>query len=321
MENEKISIIVPVYNIEEYIERCVNSIINQTYKNLEIILVDDGSNDNSSRICDYYKAQDDRIKVYHKKNGGLSDARNFGLKMITTNLVCFIDGDDYIETEYIEILYRNLKKYQADISVCGFSHEKNNIKKDFETDIYTKTLSVDEALKEMINLRINFSVCAWNKLYKKNLFNGIEYPNGEIYEDVATTYKLIMNSRKIVYTSKSLYNHCFNPSSITRSETFNERELVRLKQANCLCSDVVNKYPSLSKDYISYKICQHIAVINVMIKSNVNSEELVLNVKSEIDNNLSMILKSSLLFEKKVQIILFKFSFKIYRLLFKLRRS
>ena len=176
MQQEKISIVVPIYNVEKYLERCIKSIINQTYKNLEIILVDDGSKDNCYNICEIYKKQDNRIVVIHKENGGLSDARNVGLLNSTSELICFIDSDDYVQKDYIEMLYNNLIEFKADISVCGFSHEREGQKSKYEKREYTETYDSQEALKKMINLNSNFSVCAWNKLYRKKLFDNIEYP-------------------------------------------------------------------------------------------------------------------------------------------------
>ena len=122
----KISVIVPIYNVEQYLRKCIDSIINQTYKNLEIILVDDGSWDNSPRICDEYAKRDNRIKVIHKKNGGLADARNTGLKMITGNYISFIDSDDYIEKTMYEKMIKVILKYNADIIECNLNYKYGN---------------------------------------------------------------------------------------------------------------------------------------------------------------------------------------------------
>lgn len=120
MQLDKISIIVPVYNVEQYITRCIESITSQTYRNIEILLIDDGSTDNSGNICDEYQKKDSRVMTFHKTNGGLSDARNYGIKHASGQYLCFVDSDDYISKHMVEILYNNLIKYSADISACGF---------------------------------------------------------------------------------------------------------------------------------------------------------------------------------------------------------
>ena len=313
MQQEKISIIVPIYNVEKYLERCLDSIINQTYKNLEIILVDDGSKDNCYSICEDYRKKDNRIVTIHKENGGLSDARNIGLLKSTSNLICFIDSDDYID-----ILYKNLIEFKADISVCGFSHEKEGMKSKYEKKEYTETYDSQKALKKMIDLKANFSVCAWNKLYKKKLFDNIKYPKGCIYEDVATTYKVIDRANKIVYTSKSLYNYCFNEKSITKTEEFNDREMVRIKHANEMCEYIIKRYPSLENEYVAYQISQYIAVINVMLKCGKDEVIMIEKIKKFAKENCSKALQSSLKLEKKIQIFIFCYMFNFYKFLFRI---
>ena len=167
--DEKISVIVPVYNVEQYLERCVESIINQTYKNLEIILVDDGSTDNSGKLCDELAKKDNRIKVIHKENGGLSDARNRGIEEAAANIVGFIDSDDYIDKDMYEVLFENLKKTGANLSMCGHYDVFNGIIPNQVENIEVKLLSPSQAIKMVMEAKI-LSVTAVNKLYKKDLF-------------------------------------------------------------------------------------------------------------------------------------------------------
>ena len=187
---DKISIIVPFYNVEKYAPKCIESIINQTYTNLEIILVDDGSPDTCGKICDDYALKDGRIKVIHKKNAGLSDARNVGIKEATGKYIGFVDGDDYIEKDMYKYLYNLIKENNADISICGVEevYEDGSIQ-DEKAKESIEILSKEDAIKELL-LDKKVRSHAWDKLYKRELFENIEYPYGRKMEDIATTYKL-----------------------------------------------------------------------------------------------------------------------------------
>ncbi len=175
MENELISVIVPIYNVDNYLEKCIDSIINQSYKNLEIILIDDGSTDDCGIICDKYKKNDERIIVIHKKNEGLSSARNKGLDIAKGNLISFIDGDDYIEHNMLATLKKNMEKYESDISICCCNHIKNNKKYNRFCNTSIKEF-VSEGKCKYLNMYNEYSPlsnCVWNKLYKKEIFNYI----------------------------------------------------------------------------------------------------------------------------------------------------
>ena len=206
MKNELISIIVPVYNVEEYLDRCIQSVLNQSYKNIEIILVDDGSTDKSLEICNKYK-KETKIKVFHKKNGGLSSARNFGMKKIKGKYIYFLDSDDYISINTIEILYNSLKNNNGDISCAKelFVYDSvTNLEanKDFGVINYTS----ENALESILYMNgISNSAC--NKLYKKELFNNIIFPEGKLYEDLGCIYKVIGKANKIVFNNVFLYNY------------------------------------------------------------------------------------------------------------------
>lgn len=218
---KKVSIIIPIYNVEKYLTKCVESVINQTYSNIEIILVDDGSPDKCGQICDEYAKKDKRIQVIHKKNGGLSDARNKGIEKSTGDYLFFLDSDDFIEKDTIEFLTKILEENNADLSVCSvYNYNPLTNEKKRDEDVskdYIKVLNVEEALLLMLDTTKAFSWRAWNKLYKKELFNNVRYPIGKIYEDVGTTYRLILNSKKIVYSSNPKYYYVYNDCSITKT--------------------------------------------------------------------------------------------------------
>ena len=191
MNDILISVIVPVYNVEKYLDRCIDSIVNQTYRNLEIILVDDGSPDNCPKMCDDWAKKDGRIKVIHKENGGLSSARNAGLDICIGEYIHFVDSDDWLELSCIELLLDACVQNGALLSVCGryiIVHEKRNIDKNFsENQIMSTSNFVSNML---VGKNCDSSPCG--KLYHKSLWVGIRFPHGRIYEDIAILYKLFL---------------------------------------------------------------------------------------------------------------------------------
>jgi glycosyltransferase involved in cell wall biosynthesis len=219
-----VSLIIPIYKVEKYLKRCVDSIINQTYTNLEIILVDDGSPDNCGNICDEYAGSDSRIRVIHKPNGGLSDARNAGLDIATGEYVGFIDSDDFIHPEMFEDLYRRSRKYDADIAQCSFRRVTGDEMVESTDADNEKVISTLEALDYIYTPFCVDYIVAWNKLYKKELFDNLRFPKSKIHEDEFTTYKLFYRSNKIVICDKKYYYYFQSPNSIIRSN-FNVKKL------------------------------------------------------------------------------------------------
>lgn len=216
---ELISVIVPIFNVEKYLKKCIDSIINQTYKNLEIILVDDGSTDNSPNICDEYIKKDSRVKVVHKENGGLSSARNVGLDLAKGELIAFVDSDDYIELEMYEKLKSNMDKYDSDIAICQFK----KISKYF----LKKVIGVnDEMIYEGKDIFLHMGeikAIAWNKLYRKQLFKNIKYPEGRLFEDMFVLCDILNNAKRVSVLNEPLYNYTLRKSSISRS--YDEKHL------------------------------------------------------------------------------------------------
>jgi len=221
---ELVSVIVPVYNVEEYLSRCIDSIINQTYKNLEIILVDDGSPDGCPKICDEYAKKDKRIKVIHKENGGLSSARNAGLDLSNGKFLCFIDSDDFIDKNMIKVLLDNLKKTSSDMSVC--SYKKVSDSKMLKIDLKKEIIDSYDKKQCFYNLYNELSETtelAWNKLYKRELWKNLKYPNGKIHEDAFVIHHLINKCQKVVYTNLELCYYFNRENSIMK--TFNVKRL------------------------------------------------------------------------------------------------
>lgn len=222
----KISVIVAAYNVEKYIEECLLSILNQTYTNIELIVVNDGSTDNTKSILEQYALMYKNITVIHKKNGGLSSARNVGIEIATGEYLSFIDGDDYIKEDMYETLINLIESYQCDIAICGVIRKYEN------NEIFSDTgkillMDKNEALKKLIESRVIHDY-AVNKIYKKSLFKEIKYPEGKIYEDVFTTYKTFSQCSNIVYIDTPKYYYVQREGSILRSK-FSENQFQHLE--------------------------------------------------------------------------------------------
>lgn len=212
MKRLLVSIIIPCYNVEKYIDRCMNSVVGQTYQNLEIILVDDGSTDATPEKCDAWAEKDERIKVYHSQNKGAANSRNFALSKSTGELIAFIDSDDYAEPDMIERLCENLNTTNADISVCGYHI---NDEKNVESDM--RIVSQTDALKLIAIGDYKYGVL-WNKLYRKEIVHGIQMPQFVCSEDLIFNYYAFKNAKKIVECDSKLYHYMQNESSTVHSE-------------------------------------------------------------------------------------------------------
>lgn len=279
--NDKISVIVPVYNVEKYIKQCLESILNQTYKNLEIILIDDGSKDSSGTICDSFAKEDCRIKVIHQNNQGLSGARNTGLKNITGEYITFIDSDDFIKNKMFEEMISILKEKNADIIECGTiycdekgSYIKENTKNKIE--IYEK----NNQMKELI-LNGNITTMSWGKLYKKDLFENFEFPAGKYHEDVFTAYKLLHISEKTIVLNQGFYYYRQVSGSIMNS-SFNIKHLDSIKAILERNKFIEKYYPQYKKyDYanVVYSSCK---VYERMILSNFSEKRLLKDIQKLI---------------------------------------
>ncbi len=252
MKRELVTIIVPIYKVEKYLPKCIESLIHQTYENLEIILVNDGSPDNCGEICDKYSKKDNRIQVIHKQNGGLSDARNKAIKIAKGDYILLADSDDWIPLDAVENMYSLAKEKECDIVVgqANIVYELKEKKEIKENEAYIKEYSNKEALEVMLyNSEITNMAC--NKLYKRQLFNGIEYPVGKLYEDLATTYKLIAKSKKVVVTSKKTYNYLIDRNDSIMNTKFNINRMQALQFTEKILQFVRENYPDIEKAAIS----------------------------------------------------------------------
>lgn len=215
-EDTLISVIIPVYKVEEYLDECVESVINQTYRNLEIILVDDGSPDNCGNMCDQYALQDSRIKVIHKENGGLSDARNAGRRASTGDYITYIDSDDVVSIKYIEHMYSLAIEYHAD--TVQISYTKNIDEFGIIDDSGIRAFPHDEAMRNLLHMR-DIKEASWGKLYTREIAEKVIFPVGRLYEDVLTAYQFVYHSNVIVCDVNSkLYYYRPNPHGIMHKQ-------------------------------------------------------------------------------------------------------
>lgn len=236
-----VSVIVPIYNVEPYLRECVDSIVRQTYRNLEIILVDDGSPDNCGKIADSYAEQDERIKVIHKKNGGLSDARNVGIARSTGEYISLIDSDDYISEFFIEIMMKNALAFDADVVTTGqseqfFDGSEERPKLTESADDYkARSITVREALEDMSYQVIPNG--AQFRIYRRYIFDNIRYPKGYIFEDVATTYKTFIAAKKMCLVDSKIYAYRVRSNSIVR-EKFSQDKMVAIPITRKMFHDI-----------------------------------------------------------------------------------
>lgn len=239
---ELVTVIVPVHNVEKYLPRCIDSILLQTYRNLEIILVDDGSTDESVTICDEYATKDNRIRVLHKENGGLSSARNTGLDAANGGLITFVDSDDWVAPNYIEVLYVNLIKYGADISAVSYLRVSDDFSYTPSQTNTPKLFNPEEATAAILyQNKLDSSACS--KLYRQRLFNKQRFLKGILYEDLDIIPKLYLSSKSIVWSDSELYFYYTREYSIT--ETFSLRRLDVLDVADRIEDYIKKRCPKL----------------------------------------------------------------------------
>lgn len=297
-----ISVIVPVYNVSKFLDACLESIVSQSFRNLEIILVDDGSTDDSGEKCDYWALKDNRIKVIHKKNGGLSDARNEGLKIASGEYLAFIDSDDEVEKIYFEYLHSLIEKYDADISVCGVKtidengKVLNNLGLDFEPFYVSETA---DGLKIYLEDK-GINVAVWGKLYKTTVFKegNISFPMGKYNEDVFVTYRILALCNTFAIGSKRLYNYRQRSSSIM-NQSFNIKHFDTLVARVEQQEFIEKNFPGLTRLSASQIIQDSIRVFQRISKSEGNKNKYYVELYPYLKRYLRKADKSDFSFKKK----------------------
>lgn len=233
----KVSIIIPVYNSEQFLTECIDSVVSQTYKNISLILIDDGSTDSSGKICDSYASSDPRVRVIHTENQGASQARNTGISESDCDYVCFVDSDDYVAPDYIEYLLNLLEENKADISVCQREGARRKIK---ENKVFTDNQSCMSAFVKTGEI----DSVVWGKLYKRHLFDGVFFPAGKRYEDEFTIYKLIAKVNRIAVGSEAKYHYRKNGNSFM-NRSFSEKDFEWIEAMQEQKEFIAQNYPGL----------------------------------------------------------------------------
>lgn len=314
----KISVIVPIYKVEKYLNRCIDSILNQTYKNLEIILVDDGSPDECGRIADEYQSNDSRIKSVHKKNGGLSDARNYGMGYVTGEYVLFVDSDDWLKEEMIETLYNLSIKNNADIVQSGFYYAYDNYllydDRYYTEDMEPVELNRQELMRELvINEKVkNF---AWGKLYRIDLIKDIPFEKGVLFEDVFWAHKVMDRVNKYVICHKPMCYYLQRGDSIVSTYTIKNLDII--KGLKIRHKFIKENYPELKSE--SYKILTRTILMHYYLLDKNKDKDKDESYRKElkdyiVDNYEDIVFSIKDDNELSIEVKLFKFNYFLSRL-------
>ena len=287
-----VSIIIPVYNSEKYLRKCFESIKNQTFKDLEIIVVNDGSTDNSLNICKEFGKEDKRVKIISKKNEGLSSARNAGLEITNGDIITFLDSDDYLDKHYIQKSFDLMVSKNADIVImqmCNVAESTNDaviINKKVETYVFDSERAIEESLYQKL-----YTCCAPGKMYKRDIIGNIRFPYGKLAEDLAVCHKFLFNSKKVIYTSEIGYYYRQHDNSIIH--TFNSRRLDAFKWTREIESFCEKNYPKilLAAKCRTFNVAIHL-LLEIPEKGKVR-EDCINEIKIEINRTRKSVLFNS----------------------------
>ncbi len=246
MEQKQVSIIVPIYNLEKYLDKCINSLIAQTYKNLEIYLVDDGSKDSSGEICDRYAELDKRIIVIHQQNGGAAAARNAALEVCKGDYIAFVDGDDYIAADYIQTLVACLEKHNAQISICGWQDVYENMNAETKPLAGAEEIYGTEQALENLMYQRKYDTAMWSKLYCRELFEDVRFPLGNVYEDIAIIYKVFCKAKVVSYVDYKGYFYLLREQGTTL-QAFKAKKMDLIDVVDEMKEYLLARYPNLRK--------------------------------------------------------------------------
>lgn len=310
--NPLISIIVPVYNVENYLKKCLDSLLSQTYQNLEIIAVDDGSPDNCGVILDEYAKKDDRVKVIHKENGGVSSARNVGLDNANGEYVIMVDSDDYVSCDFISSLYNNLVEYNTDISVCNYfqldedEEPKNLMEEKFILMDKMKMISV-------MLFHYPFTGSLWNKLIKADLVRNVRF-NVKLkhFEDYDFLYRVFKKADSLIFTYKQMYFYVNRQGSVARSN-FSIHQAVRIDVINNIYEDIKQNYPQIEEEGFLSKVKNYLALADKIKQAKYKDKKLKKSIKNAVRKNLKRFLRCKIPFGYKLKAIKLTLGFWCYR--------
>lgn len=301
--NNKISVIIPVYKVEEFLDDCVQSVLAQTHTNMEIILVDDGSPDNCPAMCDSWSEKDKRIKVIHKPNGGLSDARNAGLEIATGEYISFIDSDDWILPEMYERMLSLIQKENADICACNIRSYHSDHEEVWGFKEYFTGKS--EQILDMLYSDTKYPVSTWNKLYKRDCWKELRFPVGKICEDAFTTYQLVHNAGRIVQVPEAFYCYRIRPQSIMTS-AFSVKRMDEEEAWRANYEFVKKYYPALYKKAFRFYLQKvHVLIRTISREQREEYSQQFKYLKNIMKTNMMfMVFKSGLNWKYRIKFAL-----------------
>lgn len=276
--NELISIIVPIYNVEKYLPECIESILNQTYRYLEVILIDDGSTDQSGKMCDNYAEQDSRVKVIHQKNGGAANAKNAGLKTATGKYLAFVDGDDYLELDALFYMIDLLEKRNADVVQACF----RKIYRDRQSDVCDVGQIQELSAENYIKRYTTDWTCGllWDKLYKRKLYDNIFFEEGHRIDDEFFTYQGIIRAQKVIKCPKVLYNYRQRKSSVMYTESFQQRIVLdKLDYLNKRRRKIISAFPELAQTFNEH----YLNMLLILSKDPYSTIQSIKEIKQLLD--------------------------------------
>lgn len=318
MENTPLlSVIIPVYNVEEYVGRCVDSVLNQTYKNLEVLLVDDGSKDSSGAICDTYPEKDPRVKVIHKENGGLSSARNTGMDIASGEYITFLDSDDWIEPDGYEHLMELMQRYQVKL-VCGGNY-------DVDSETGERTLALCPEKEEVLSTEAfvgrmflwqGFDSSACDKIYHRSLLENFRYPEGRVCEDVPVTYKIALATDRAALSDRPFYNYFHRPNSITTAPEITDRTFHYSQHTAVIYPYIKEHHPAIENQARFLRV-RSLAHILLLLEQDVEAVRIkyaaeYCHARKELRKHTGFILKSPY-FSKKEKITNILLNMNLYR--------
>jgi len=315
----KISVIVPVYNVEEYLARCVDSVLAQTYENLEVILVDDGATDTSGSICDDFAAKDSRVRVIHKENGGLSSARNTGLEAATGECIAFVDSDDWIESDAYAHLLDLMEKHQVKL-VCGGRYDVSGKTGQRTVGLCPRREEVisGEELAGRIFLWDGCDSSACDKLYHSSLLENFRYPEGKVCEDVPVTYKIVLQADRVAMSDKPFYNYYHRPGSISMAFSITEKTFHFSQHTEVIYPYIRDNHPAITAQarYLRVRSLSHVLLLLEQSQAEVRQEfaQEYRHARKELKKHTRFFLKSSY-FGKKEKITNLLLNLGLYRLL------
>ena len=314
-----ISIVVPIYNVEKYIFKCIDSLIKQTYQKIEIILIDDGSQDACGAICDNYASKDNRIIVVHKQNGGLSDARNVGISVSKGKYITFVDSDDFVSKYYVEHLYHMMIKTNSDMSIVHSLtfYDGDSPKIDEKNEIIDlKVISSEQAINNTLDIKLRQS--AWGKMYRKSIFDSIKFPYGMLYEDLAVVFYLLEQCKLISIAKNQDYYYLIRQNSIMTS-SFSIKQYYSFQPIDLELDFLIEKYPELSDKILARKLYEQFYIYYRFRKSDKRSDfnDEYKNLKNDIHHNIKRIKKlKNVKRSLAIRIISYKLGWPLFCLVF-----